>query len=194
MIDLNIPIPKKGAIPRKFSVAGLHYRSIMEVIKGTWGAVLSLPFHLTPFRRIHVDPNTGEETRIFDEVYMSEAFEAAHNDLQKQPPEPGCTSERVIAGLMFWSDSTHLANFGTAKVWPLYMYFANLSKYERVKPNSGACHHIAYIPSVCYFNFCPINNYHSCCNRFLIVFKTYFQLSFPLPNKVPTFSPIVERS
>ena len=49
---------------------------------------------------------------------------------------------------MFWSDSTHLANFGTAKVWPLYLYFGNLSKYIHGKPNSNACHHVAYIPSV----------------------------------------------
>jgi hypothetical protein len=149
MINLQIPVPKRNTVPQNYSVPGFHYRSITEVIKATWGTVSSLPFHLTPFRRIHIDPNTGKETRIFDEVYTSDAFEAAHSHLQKQPPEPGCQLERVIAGLMFWSDSTHLTNFGTAKVWPLYMYFANLSKYVRAKPNSGACHHIAYIPSVC---------------------------------------------
>jgi hypothetical protein len=49
---------------------------------------------------------------------------------------------------MFWSDLTHLANFGTAKLWPIYMLFGNLSKYIRVKPNAGAEHHVAYIPSV----------------------------------------------
>ena len=90
----------------------------------------------------------GKETRLFDEVYTSEAWEKSHNLLQKQPPEPGCKLEKVIAGLMFWSDSTHLANVDTASVWPVYLYFANLSKYAHAKPNSGACHHIAYIPSV----------------------------------------------
>ncbi|KAJ7185362.1 hypothetical protein C8R46DRAFT_377085 [Mycena filopes] len=49
---------------------------------------------------------------------------------------------------MFWSDSTHLANFGNAKLWPIYMLFGNLSKYIRAKPNSGAEHHVAYIPSL----------------------------------------------
>ena len=151
-IELDIPVPKKDTPARKFAVPGFHHRSIVNVIKATWGATSSLPFHLTPFRRIHIDPKTGVETRIFDEVYSSEAFENAHNYLQKQTAEPGCKLERVIAGLMFWSDSTHLANFGTGKVWPLYMYFANLSKYVRAKPNSGACHHMAYIPSVSCFN------------------------------------------
>ena len=117
-IEIEVPVPKKDTTPRKFSVPGLHYRSIIDVIRATWGAASSLLLHFTPFWCIHVDPNTGEETRIFDEVYTLEAFETAHNSLQKQPPEPGCKLERVIAGLMFWSDSTHLANFGTAKVWP----------------------------------------------------------------------------
>lgn len=147
-VEIEIPVPQKNTIPKRFPVPGLHHRSIMEVLRATWGAATSLPFHFTPFRRIHVDPITGEETRLFDEVYTSEAFELAHNQLQKQPPEPGCELERVIAGLMFWSDATRVANFGTASVWPLYMYFANLSKYVRAKPTSGACHHIAYIPSV----------------------------------------------
>lgn len=147
-VGIDIPVPKKGMPPRKFNVPGLYHRSIVQVIKATWGAVTSAPFHLTPFKRIHLDQN-GVKTRIYDEVYTSEAFEEAHDRLQKQAPEAGCTLERVIAGLMFWSDSTHLTNFGTAKVWPLYMYFANLSKYVRAKPTSGACHHMAYIPSVC---------------------------------------------
>jgi hypothetical protein len=77
----------------------------------------------------------------------------AHDNLQKQRNEPGCRLEKVIAGLMFWSDSTHLTSFGTAKVWPLYLYFANLSKYFRARPNSGACHHVAYIPYVSVLSF-----------------------------------------
>jgi len=49
---------------------------------------------------------------------------------------------------MFWSDTTHLANFGTAKLWPIYMFFGNLSKYTRAEPSSHACYHVAYIPSL----------------------------------------------
>ncbi|KAJ3963332.1 hypothetical protein EV361DRAFT_222660 [Lentinula raphanica] len=49
---------------------------------------------------------------------------------------------------MFWSDSTHLTSFGNASLWPIYMMFGNLSKYIRSRPNSGACQHIAYIPSL----------------------------------------------
>jgi hypothetical protein len=75
--------------PQKFTVPELHHRSIIQVIKETWGTPMSLQFHLTPFRRIYVDARTQEETWIFDEVYTSAEFKAVHNKLQKQPPEPG---------------------------------------------------------------------------------------------------------
>ena len=47
---------------------------------------------------------------------------------------------------MYWSDSTHLANFGTAALWPLYIFFGNQSKWLRGKPRTASCHHAAYIP------------------------------------------------
>ncbi|KIO08844.1 hypothetical protein M404DRAFT_22671 [Pisolithus tinctorius Marx 270] len=49
---------------------------------------------------------------------------------------------------MFFSDATHLATFGNAKAWPLYLYFGNVSKYARAMPNSGACHLVAFFPSL----------------------------------------------
>jgi Plavaka transposase len=104
---------------------------------------------------MHIHPETKVETRVFNEAFTSDSWIEAHDGLQKQCNEPGCQLEKVIAGLMFWSDSTHLASFGTAKVWPLYMYFGNLSKYIQAQPNSGACHHVAYIPSVR-----PLNTLH----------------------------------
>ena len=150
-VDIQIPTTSKARPPppsRTFSVPGLHYRSLVEVIKAAWGENLAKSFHLSPFKRIHVNLETKAETRVYDEAYTSDVWIDAHDALQRQTNEPGCQLEKVIAGLMFWSDSTHLTSFGTAKVWPLYMYFANLSKYIRAQPTSGACHHVAYIPSV----------------------------------------------
>jgi hypothetical protein len=51
-----------------------------------------------------------------------------------------------MAALMFRSDATQLATFGTAKIWPVYMLFGNLSKYIHLKANSGATKHLTYIP------------------------------------------------
>ncbi|KDQ28847.1 hypothetical protein PLEOSDRAFT_1075744 [Pleurotus ostreatus PC15] len=49
---------------------------------------------------------------------------------------------------MFWSDSTHLASFGNASLWPLYTLWGNQSKYTRARPTANACNHQAYIPSM----------------------------------------------
>lgn len=141
------PTGKKNHPAKTFTVPGLHRRSLVAVIKAAFQENLASRFHLTPFKRFKKTVD-GDDIRVYDEVYTADAWIDAHEELQRSPREPGCKLERVIAGLMFWSDSTHLANFGTAKVWPLYLYFANLSKYIRAKPSSGACHHVAYFPSV----------------------------------------------
>jgi hypothetical protein len=130
-----------------FAIPELHHRPLVAVMKAALADDTARKFHFSPFRRFWKLPS-GIDVRCFDEVYTSDAFLEAHDKLQKQPNEPGCKLEKVVLGLMFWSDSTHLANFGTAKVWPLYLYFANLSKYLRAKVGSGASHHVAYIPSV----------------------------------------------
>ena len=101
---------------------------------------------------MHWSPVTGTDQRLYSELYHSDAFIEEHSHIQNRsrppPDDPGCKLEKVVAALMFWSDSTHLADFGTAKLWPIYMFFRNLSKYIRSRPSSGACNHLAYIPLV----------------------------------------------
>ncbi|KAG2056611.1 hypothetical protein BDR06DRAFT_981320 [Suillus hirtellus] len=48
---------------------------------------------------------------------------------------------------MFWSDSTHLAQFGSTSTWPLYLFFGNMPNYVHSRPNSAACHPVAFIPT-----------------------------------------------
>ena len=137
---------------RPFSVPGLHYRNLLSVIEAAFRAPLARHFHFTPSFLMHRSPVTGTEQRLYSELYHSDAFIEEHNRVQNRsrpsPDDPECKLEKVVAALMFWSDSTHLANFGTAKLWPIYLFFGNLSKYIRSRPSSGACNHLAYIPSV----------------------------------------------
>ncbi|KII95409.1 hypothetical protein PLICRDRAFT_48393 [Plicaturopsis crispa FD-325 SS-3] len=149
-VDIRVPTRDRSQGPGKtFTVPGLHCRSIVGVIKAVFSDVASKDFHLAPFKRLWRSPVPGSpEQRVYDELYTSDAFLNAHEALQRKPSEPGCRLEKVVAGLMFWSDGTHLATFGTAKAWPLYMYFGNQSKYVRARPTSGACHHVAFIPSL----------------------------------------------
>ena len=153
-ITIEVPTGKSSdsETSRPYSVPGLRYRKLLNVIKTAFQDPLSSYFHLTPFSLMHRSPVTGVEQRVYGELYQSDAFIKEHHRVQNRsrppPDDPGCKLEKVIAALMFWSDSTHLANFGTAKLWPIYLFFGNLSKYIRSRPSSGACHHLAYIPSV----------------------------------------------
>ena len=108
-----------------FKVPGLHHRSLVDVIKTAYSDIASTSFHYMPFKTFWKDSSTPESVpqRVYDEIYSSDAMIEAHTKLQQQPPEPGYTLERVVASLMLWSDSTHLANFGTASLWPLYLFF-----------------------------------------------------------------------
>ncbi|KAG2745189.1 hypothetical protein P692DRAFT_201868719 [Suillus brevipes Sb2] len=134
--------------PQPYTIPGFHYRPLVEVIRTAFADVQAQAFHLSPFQRLWKDPLDGRQERVYDELYTSDAWLEAQDALQRLPKEPGCSLERVIAGLMFFSDATHLANFGTAKAWPLYMYFGNLTKYIRSQPQSGACHLVGFLPSL----------------------------------------------
>lgn len=147
-ITINIPTKSKEDGPQPYTVPGFHYRPLVEVMRAAFADVQAQAFHLLPFKRLWKDPLDGHEERVFDELYTSDAWLAAQDHIQKLPREHGCSLERVIAGLMFFSDATHLANFGTAKAWPLYLYFGNLTKYARSSPKSGACHLVGFLPSV----------------------------------------------
>lgn len=147
-VTINIPMKLRESEPIPFSVPGFHFRPLTQVIRSAFADIQGSAFYLSPFKRIWKDPLDSHQERIFDELYTSDSWLNAQEELQKLPKEPRCSLERVIAGLMFFSDATHLANFGTAKAWPLYMYFGNLTKYARSAPKSGACHLVGFLPSV----------------------------------------------
>ncbi|KAG2051670.1 hypothetical protein BDR06DRAFT_983445 [Suillus hirtellus] len=147
-VTIDIPTKLGNGDTRSFLVSGFHFRPLVEVIRSAFADIQASAFHLSPFKCLWKDPLDGHKERIFDELYMSDSWLDAQDELQKLPKESGCSLERVIAGLMFFSDATHLANFGTAKAWPLYMYFGNLTKYARSAPNSGACHLVGFLPSL----------------------------------------------
>ena len=170
---VNISVPtrekKKEGNGLTFSVDGLRYRSILDVICTVFAEASSKSFHLTPFKRLWKSPLTGREQCVYDELCTSDAWNQAHDEIMKQRRGDGCKLERVVAGLMFWSDSTRLAQFGHASAWPIYLFFGNLSKYACSKPEPGCCHPIAFIPPVsliplvhpCSENLIQLSSFHN---------------------------------
>ncbi|KAG2052923.1 hypothetical protein BDR06DRAFT_1009062 [Suillus hirtellus] len=127
-VTINIPKRSNEEGPVPYIIPSFHYRPLVEVIRAAFADVQASTFHLLPFKCLWKDALDDHQERIFDELYTSNVWLEAQNELQKLPKEPSCSLERVVAGLMFFSDATHLANFGTAKAWPLYLYFGNLTK------------------------------------------------------------------
>ena len=132
----------------EFEVHGVFYRPLTDVVISAFQEAAAETFHITPFRLFWQRSEDEPAERVISELFNSDAMIAEHQKIQAQPREPGCILETVVGAIMLWSDSTHLANFGTASLWPIYAYFGNQSKYARGKPTSFAAHHIAYIPSV----------------------------------------------
>ena len=154
--SLEIPLPcEKVMFPSeadapKFTVQGLHYRKFMEVLKLAYEEVSAKSFHTAPFK-LYWQPNKNRPPeRVISELYTADAMLDEQARIDTAFRVPGCTLETAIAAIMLWSDSTHLADFGNAALWPVYMFIGNLSKYTRAKPTSFSAHHLAYIPKVRY--------------------------------------------
>lgn len=126
-IDIGIPLGNKNTsgLSQIFSIPRLYYWPLLGVLNLALADVTSLHFHFSLFKKFWKKP-CGHEECCFNELYTPNAWLNEHDWLQHQPNEPGCKFKKVILGLMLWFDSTHLANFSSASVWPLYLYFGNL--------------------------------------------------------------------
>jgi hypothetical protein len=155
-VTISVPYQKRrgipsepGAGPRNYTVEDFRHRNLVSVIKEK---VSGLPqchrFHFEPYE-LHWQRNSNvDPIRVQGELYTSPAFIDTHLELQDSPGEPGCDLPRVVIALMFWSDATQLTAFGNAKLWPLYTFFGNESKYCRCKPSCHLCEHVAYFQTV----------------------------------------------
>jgi hypothetical protein len=154
--SISVPYqPRRGipsvphAGPRDFVVGDFYHRSLVSVIREKLsGLSVDHLFHFEPYELLWQPANDKDYIRVQSELYNSPAFIDAHRELQESPSEPGCDLPRVIVALMFWSDATQLTAFSNTKLWPLYLFFGNESKYRRCKPSCHLCEHVAYFQMV----------------------------------------------
>jgi hypothetical protein len=153
-----IPLPCDGVCQSEdnaplFPVT-FYYRKILDVIKAALSEPESKAFHTFPFRA-YWHPSKGEPPeRVYSESYTANAWNNEYDEINKsrhsREDGPNHDLEEFILALMIWSDSTVLAQFGTASLWPIYLYIGNQSKYTRSKPTTMSGHHLAYLPKVRY--------------------------------------------
>ena len=148
-ITICVPFSRRSANPgpKDYRVSDFYCRSLLSIIRER----VSDPnghhlFHYEPYELLWRHVN--RDIRVHGELYTSKIFLDAHHELLESPGEPGCTLPRRIVALMFWSDATHLTSFGDAKLWPLYVFFGNQTKYSRGQPSAKLCNHVAYFQTV----------------------------------------------
>ncbi|KIN92673.1 hypothetical protein M404DRAFT_172845, partial [Pisolithus tinctorius Marx 270] len=131
----------------KFEVPDLFYRKPLELLRSAFNKVSAQTFHTKPFKLFWKRSPSVQPERIYGDLYTGDAMLAEHESIQRHKSTTG-TLENVIAAIMVWSDSTHLANFGNVALWPIYVFIGNQSKYIHCKPMSFSAHHLAYIPKL----------------------------------------------
>jgi len=135
--SIEISLPAEGitnaseALAPKFKVPGLFYRPLLNVVKAALQETMAENFHLFPYREFWQPSPRSAPQRLYSEQYTSDVFLAEHVKIQSkhQGTAPGCQIENVIVAIDLWSDSTHLARFGNASLWPIYLFIGNLLKY-----------------------------------------------------------------
>ncbi|KAE9391050.1 hypothetical protein BT96DRAFT_1062353 [Gymnopus androsaceus JB14] len=154
---VRIPMPHKNTIfaseeaAPHLEIDNICHRKLIEVIQSAFQDSSFSEFDIKPFKYFWKPSETEAAQRVYGETYSSTRALDIEKELYYETLENSMldsTHEPVIAWLQLWSDSTHLADFGTASLWPIYLYFGNLSKYVRGKSSSHAAHHLAYIPSL----------------------------------------------
>lgn len=138
-----------GPCSHKIAIPDVHHRSLTHIIRESATENPEVKhYHFNGYEETWTPPypDCAPEC-VFSEVWTSDAMLQAERELLSSMPESGCDIPRAIWPLMIWSDATHLAQFGQAKAWPIYVYDGAQSKYTRCS-GVGAAHHLAYIPPV----------------------------------------------
>lgn len=130
----------------EFEVNSLYYRRPVEIVRAILQEQDVEGFHLFPFRMYWKADKDSKPERVYSELYNLDVYLEEHERIRRLHATPTC--EIIVAAMMLWSDSTQLANFGTASLWPVYLFFGNQSKYAQCKPGNFVAHHVAYIPKV----------------------------------------------
>jgi len=161
-VRIRLPLDKKKMLETEateFEVGGVFHRDIINVISLIYQSNAVQSFEHVPFKQFWKPSEDSLPKRLYGEVYSSQAMLNADDEICKcsleidsDPLEPDL--EAMSVPLLFYSDSTHLANFETASCWPVYMFFRSQSKYVWAMPTSSTCHHIAYMPLVHHHQDC----------------------------------------
>ncbi|THV06142.1 hypothetical protein K435DRAFT_816014 [Dendrothele bispora CBS 962.96] len=135
----------------KLIIPDFYHRKVIEIIQNAFQGPAFFDLHLKGFKQYWKPPSGRPTQRVYSEAYTSDRSVEFEEEVYSQlPPSPPGEEniESVVVWIMIWSDSTNLAHFGTASLWPIYIFLGNLPKRFRMKRSEHHAHHLAYIPSL----------------------------------------------
>jgi hypothetical protein len=152
---VTIPLPcdgvriKESEAPQ-LKIDGVYHQDILDLIVSRYET--SSHFHMTPYK-LYWEPSPGKAPqRVRINMYDSTAALVADREIQAiRLPADEEELERVTAFIIAASDSSHLAQFGSASLWPIYIRYGAEDKYISCRPTANSCDHVAYIPLVSTF-------------------------------------------
>jgi hypothetical protein len=137
----EVKYSSKGNAPET-KIKGIWYRLLQDLIKSMYEDKMQTHFHMIPhklFCQKDSEDNilsTAEDLKpsskcVFSELYNSDAMLEKQKKINAKlwNPEDDDSIEYCVAPLMAWSDATHLTSFGSAYLWPFYIFPGSLSKY-----------------------------------------------------------------
>ncbi|KAE9393590.1 hypothetical protein BT96DRAFT_999289 [Gymnopus androsaceus JB14] len=132
----------------EFEVKDIWHWNIVDIIDAEVASKLYYNHNLQPYK-LMFDPGNGDPVeRVYGEAYTYCALRQEEEIFQSLPQASPDGLEVVSLSMMLWSNSTHLAQHSTAHLWPIYLFFGNISQNIRSSPNSFSAHHLAYIPEL----------------------------------------------
>ena len=132
-VTLHLPKAKakhaSEAVSPQVQISGIYYHPLLEVIKAACQSSQAKEYHWVPFKLVHQSPT--EDLRAYMNIYNSDAMLEEDTKIRAmgRHPDDNPDTEVAVLAMMLWLDLTHLTSFGTASLWPVYLYFGNLSKY-----------------------------------------------------------------
>ena len=150
-VTISAPFSRRSANPgpSDYSVPNFYHRLLVSILHER---VLDPNdhhlFHYEPYELRWRRPRNNRDITVHSKLFTSKSFLDAHRELLESLPVPECTLPHRIVAFMFWSDATQLTSFGDAKLWPLYVFFGNQTKYRRGQPSTKLCSHVAYFQTV----------------------------------------------
>ncbi|KAJ7066702.1 hypothetical protein C8F01DRAFT_1124234 [Mycena amicta] len=177
-VTLRLPcvgVHQKEADAPEYTVKDIYFRPLLDTAREALQGPMFHKLHTTPFA-LRFDPKFDPSSPdielgdarppllnsqgvpdlpkghqdVYGELYTSAAMLEAYQAIPQPPPpqSPEDPVESIILAFMEWSDATHLAQFGSASLWPLYSFLGNQSKYQRARPTENVGFHQAYFASL----------------------------------------------